>query len=235
KLNGDTLHYTVTAGTMVLKEEDGKALASIFFVAYTKNAVDDLAKRPITFTFNGGPGSSSVWLHMGAFAPKQLLRDDVGNPYPPPYKLIDNPYTLLDATDLVFIDPVTTGFSRPAPGVPNSKFHGVQQDVESVGEFIRMYTTRYKRWQSPKFLAGESYGGTRAAGLVGWLQARHSMNVNGVIFVSPALNFQTIRFDDGNDLPFALFLPTYTATAWYHKKLSQELQLDLRKALTEAE
>src|SRR5207249_8429463 len=115
-----------------------------------KNAADP-AKRPITFTFNGGPGSSSVWLHMGAFAPKKVLLDDVGNPPAPPYKLIDNPYGLLDVTDLVFIDPVTTGYSRPAPGVPNSKFHGVQQDIETVGEFIRLYTTRYKRWPSPKF------------------------------------------------------------------------------------
>jgi carboxypeptidase C (cathepsin A) len=235
KLGETQLDYTVTAGTLVLKEEDGKPLASVFFVAYTKNGAD-LTKRPVTFAFNGGPGSSSVWLHMGAFAPKKVQLDDDGNPPPPPYRLVDNPSTLLDITDLVFIDPVTTGYSRPAPGVPNSKFHGVQQDVESVGEFIRLYTTRYKRWPSPKFLAGESYGGTRAAGLVAWLQDRQNMNFNGVILVSPALNFQTIVFNEGNDLPYVLFLPTYAATAWYHKRLSRELQAEeLKKTVAEAE
>jgi carboxypeptidase C (cathepsin A) len=235
KVGNTPLEYTATAGTIELKEEGGKPLAGVFFVAYTKNGVLDLAKRPITFTFNGGPGSSSVWLHMGAFAPKKVKLDDDGNALPPPYKLVDNEYHLLDFTDLVFIDPVTTGYSRPAADVPNSKFHGVQQDIESVGEFIRLYTTRYKRWQSPKFLAGESYGGTRAAALSYFLQHRHNYFLNGVVLVSPALNFQAIRFDEGNDLPFALFLPTYTASAWYHKKLSKDLQSDLRTTLAEAE
>jgi len=228
------LEYVATAGTLVLKEEDGKPLAGVFFVAYTKTGVSDLSKRPVTFTFNGGPGSSSVWLHMGAFGPKKVLLDDDGNPLPPPYKLVDNPFNLLNVTDLVFIDPVSTGFSRPAPGVPNSKFHGVQQDLDTVGEFIRLYTTRYNRWQSPKFLAGESYGGTRAAGLASVLQDKHTMGLNGVILISPAINFQTIRFDEGNDLPFVLFLPTYTATAWYHKCLAKELQSDLSATVAEA-
>jgi carboxypeptidase C (cathepsin A) len=183
KFGKGELSYTATAGTLQLKEEDGKALANIFFTAYTLDTAEPLAKRPITFTFNGGPGSSSVWLHMGAFAPKKVQLDDEGNALPPPYKLVDNEYNLLDFTDLVFIDPVTTGYSRPAPGVLNSKFHGVQQDVELVGEFIRLYTTRFKRWQSPKFLAGESYGGTRAAALVPhvttkYYEAGHMMYVN---------------------------------------------------------
>jgi carboxypeptidase C (cathepsin A) len=229
-----SLDYTATAGTLVLKDEDGKPLASIFFVAYTKDGIKDLSKRPVTFTFNGGPGSSSAWLHMGAFGPKRVQLDDEGNPLPSPARLVDNPYNLLDATDLVFIDPVTTGYSRPAPGVPNSKFHGFQQDLDSVGEFIRLYTTHFKRWPSPKFLAGESYGGTRAAGLASLLLDKHNMSLNGVILVSPALNFETIRFDEGNDLPYVLFLPTYTATAWYHKCLAKELQSDLRKTLAEA-
>jgi carboxypeptidase C (cathepsin A) len=235
KFGKDELSYTATAGTLQLKEEDGKPLANIFFTAYTLNGVANLAKRPITFTFNGGPGSSSVWLHMGAFAPKKVLLDDNGDTLPPPYKLVDNEYNLLDFTDLVFIDPVTTGYSRPAPGVPNSKFHGVQQDIESVGEFVRLYTTRFQRWQSPKFLAGESYGGTRAAALSHFLQERHNLFLNGVVLVSPALNFETIRFDEGNDLPYALFLPTYTASAWYHKKLSKEQQDDRQQTLAEAE
>ncbi len=228
---GANLNCTATTGTLVLKDEDGKPLANMFFVAYTKNDVKDLSKRPITFTFNGGPGAAAVWLHLGAFGPKKVHLDDEGNSLPPPYRLVDNVYHLLDTTDLVFIDPVGTGFSRPAPGVPNSKFHGVQQDLETVGDFIHLYTTRYKRWPSPKFLAGESYGGTRAAGLTSLLQDRHSMNLNGVILVSPAINFETIEFDEGNDLPYALFLPTYTATAWYHKRLDKS---DLAQTLAEA-
>jgi carboxypeptidase C (cathepsin A) len=234
KIGDATLDYTTAAGTIVLKDEHDKAQASIFYVAYTKNGVKDSSKRPITFTFNGGPGSSSVWLHMGAFAPKKVHMDEDGNQPPPPYKLVENPYHLLELTDLVFIDPVTTGYSRPAPGVASSKFHGVQQDIESVGEFIRLYTTRNKRWPSPKFIAGESYGGTRACGLVAHLQDRHNLNFNGVILVSPAINFQTIRFDEGNDLPFACFLPTYAATAWYHKRLPKDLQADLGKTIAEA-
>jgi carboxypeptidase C (cathepsin A) len=233
-LNGKKLDYTATAGNLLLKEENGKVKASVFFIAYTKE-VKEPSKRPIMFTFNGGPGSSSVWLHLGAFGPKRVLMTDKGDPLPPPYKLVDNEYTLLDQTDLVFIDPVTTGYSRPAPGQDKKQFHGVQEDVQSVGEFIRLYTTRYKRWDSPKYLAGESYGTTRAAGLASHLQDALGMNLNGIILVSSILNFQTARFDEGNDLPYVLFLPTYTATAWYHKKLSAELMGDLRQTLKEVE
>lgn len=234
-IKGEKLDYTATAGNMLLKEEDGKVKASIFFIAYTRDGVKDLKKRPVTFTFNGGPGSSSVWLHMGAFGPKRVHMTDKGEALPPPYKLVDNEETLLDVTDLVFIDPPSTGFSRIAPGEKHKDFHGVQEDVKAVGEFIRLYTTRHRRWDSPKFLAGESYGTTRAAGLAGYLQDQLGMNLNGIMLVSAVLNFQTIRFDDGNDLPYILYLPTYTATAWYHKKLGAELQEDLRKALDEAE
>jgi carboxypeptidase C (cathepsin A) len=234
-LAGQKLNYTATAGTMVLRDDEGKARANLFFVAYTK-ADADPATRPITFTFNGGPGSSSVWLHMGAFGPKRVRLAEDGGPLPPPYRLDDNDLSILDLTDLVFIDPVTTGYSRPVPGQNAKQFHGVQEDVQAVGDFIRQYTTKYERWASPKFLAGESYGTTRAAGLVGYLQDRHGMNFNGVVLVSAILNFQTARFDEGNDLPYPLFLPTYTATAWYHKKLPDALQkLPLRKVLDEAE
>jgi carboxypeptidase C (cathepsin A) len=150
--------------------------------------------------------------------------------------LIDNESSLLDLTDLVFIDPVSTGYSRPAPGVDSKRFHGVQEDVQSVGDFIRLFATRYDRWASPKYLAGESYGTTRAAGLAGYLQDRHGMYMNGILLISAALNFQTLRFDEGNDLPYTLFLPTYTATAWYHKKLPPDLQgRSLADVLAEAE
>ncbi|MFC1936182.1 S10 family peptidase [Chloroflexota bacterium] len=238
-IKGETLAYTVTAGTIVLKDEDEKEgekpKASIFYIAYSKDGVEDPAERPITFSFNGGPGSSSIWLHLGVLGPKRVLMDDEGNPPAPPYKLVPNDFTLLDKTDLVFIDPVSTGFSRAVPGEKADQFHEVKKDIESVGDFIRLWMTRNQRWASPKFLIGESYGTTRAAGLAGYLHQRHGMYLNGVMLVSSILNFQTAYFHPGNDLPFILFLPTYTATAWYHNKLDKELQKDLRKTLDEVE
>jgi carboxypeptidase C (cathepsin A) len=228
--------YTANAGTLLLKEEDGRPKASIFFVAYTRDGVKDVASRPVTFTFNGGPGSSSVWLHLGTFGPRRVAMDDEGMGAPPPGRLVDNADSLLDVSDLVFIDPVTTGFSRAVPGEDPKQFHGVQGDLESVGEFIRLWSSRYGRWASPKFLAGESYGTTRAAGLVNFLQQRHGMYFNGVLLISTLLNFQTVGFDVGNDLPYPLFLPTYTAAAWYHRKLPADLQQGgLKNALAEAE
>jgi carboxypeptidase C (cathepsin A) len=234
RLGGQEIKYTATAGTTLLKLEDGTPKASVFYIAYTKDDVTDLSQRPITFTFNGGPGSSSVWLHLGAFGPRRVQMGDVGSLLPPPYKLVDNDASLLDITDLVFIDPVSTGYSRAVPGEAPAQFHGIQQDVESVADFIRLYATRAKRWSSPKFLAGESYGTTRAAGLSGYLQQRYGMYLNGIILISSILNFETARFDTGNDLPYILFLPTYTAIAWYHKKLPADLQGDLQKALDES-
>ncbi len=222
-VGGTAVAYTARSGTLVMKDEEGKPRASFFFTAYTKDGADP-SKRPVTFTFNGGPGSSSVWLHMGAFGPKRVnYLDDAGHAAKPPYRLVDNESTILDVTDLVFIDPVTTGFSRAIPFNDANKFHGVDSDIQSVGEFIRLWTTRYARWASPKFLAGESYGTTRAAGLSGWL-GNQGFYLNGIVLISSILNFETTSFDTANDLGFALFLPTYTATAWYHKKLSPDLQ-----------
>jgi len=227
-LNGEKINYTVTTGTIVLKEEDfeqgEKQKASIFYVAYTKNG--ESISRPVTFSFNGGPGSSSVWLHLGLLGPKRVLMDEEGQPIGPPHQLVDNEYSLLDQTDLVFIDPVSTGYSRTVPKEKPDQFHEVKKDIESVGEFIRIWTTRNKRWTSPKFLIGESYGTTRAAGLAGYLHQRHGMYLNGIMFISSILNFLTASFDEGNDLPYILFLPSYTATAWYHKKLQEDLQDD---------
>jgi carboxypeptidase C (cathepsin A) len=235
-LNGEQIDYTVTTGTIVLKEEDveegEKQKASIFYIAYTKDNV--LEDRPLTFSFNGGPGSSSVWLHLGLVGPKRVLMTEEGDPVGPPHKLVDNEFSLFDQTDLVFIDPVSTGYSRPVPKEKPDQFHTVKKDIESVGEFIRIWTTRNKRWTSPKFLIGESYGTTRAAGLAGYLHERHGMYLNGIMFISSILNFITAQFDEGNDLPFILFLPSYTATAWYHHKLSDDLQADLEKAVQEA-
>jgi len=246
-IGGQEIRYSVTCGTMVLKEEaqkkgekegesEGeKPRATIFFVAYTRDDVLDRHKRPLTFSFNGGPGSSSVWLHMGLLGPRRVLFDDYGFAYPPPYKLVDNAYSLLDQTDLVFIDPVSTGFSRAVPGEKPNQFHGFKKDIESVGDFIRLYTSRYQRWTSPKFLIGESYGTTRAAGLSGYLQDRHGMYLNGIMLISSILYFQTTDFSVGNDLPYILFLPTYAATAWYHHRLGEDLQQNLQASLAEVE
>lgn len=235
RIGGQEIKYTATAGTIVMKTEEGDPKATVFYIAYTRDDVSDLSQRPVMFTFNGGPGSSSVWLHLGAFGPRRVDMGDAGALLPPPYKLVDNESSLLDTTDIVFIDPVSTGYSRPAPGESPNQFHGVQEDVQSVGDFIRLYTTRNKRWSSPKFLAGESYGTTRAAGLSGYLQGRYGMYLNGIILVSTILNFQTADFNSGNDLPYILYLPTYTAIAWYHKRLPSDLQSDLKKAVQESE
>ena len=241
-VGGKTLNYTATAGTIILKEEveeDGgeisKPKASIFFIAYTLDDDSQASQRPLTFSFNGGPGSSSVWLHLGILGPRRVLLDKEGFAQSPPYRLVNNDYSILDVSDLVFIDPVSTGYSRAVPGEKPQQFHDFKKDIESVGEFIRLYTTRYKRWSSPKFLIGESYGTTRAAGLSGFLLDRHGMFLNGIMLVSSILNFQDARFDIGNDLPNILFLPSYTATAWYHKKLPTELQEDLQTTLEEVE
>jgi carboxypeptidase C (cathepsin A) len=242
KIRGKEIKYTVTAGTMVLKEETAdrekeaegeKPRAQIFFVAYTKDGGADKSKRPLTFSFNGGPGSSSVWLHLGVLGPRRVLMQNDGELPPPPYKLTDNEFSILDETDLVFIDPMNTGYSRPVEGVKPKEWHGFKKDIQSVGDFIRLYTTRNNRWLSPKFLIGESYGTTRSAGLSGYLQERHGMYLNGIMLISSVLDFTTIDFNINNDLPYIMYLPGYTATAWYHEVL--EPHKPLQTWLTEAE
>lgn len=236
KMGAGTLRYTVTTGMMPIKNSaTGETEGQIFFMAYTLDTEQDPARRPLMFSFNGGPGSSSVWLHLGALGPRRVKMLDDGGLPPPPYQLVDNEQTWLDQTDLVFIDPVGTGFSRAARPELGSRFFGLRGDLETVGEFIRMYLTRYKRWASPLFLVGESYGTTRAAGLAGYLVDR-GIAFNGIVLVSTILNFQTVSFAQGNDLGYALHFPTYTATAWYHKKLPADLQQkELRKVLDEVE
>lgn len=235
-INGVRVRYKVTAGYIPLTRETGEAKANIFYVAYEKDGVSDPSKRPLTFSFNGGPGSSSVWLHLGVLGPRRVQMTDNGDPLPPPYKLIDNDYSWLDLTDMVFIDPVSTGFSRAITDKDAKGFHGYNGDIESVGDFIRRYVTTEDRWASPKFVIGESYGTTRASGLSEHLLNKYGMYLNGVILVSAITNFQTARFVQGNDLPHSLFLPTYTASAWYHKRLDKELQeKSLREVLDMAE
>ncbi|MBI4877054.1 MAG: peptidase S10 [Acidobacteria bacterium] len=234
-LGGRTLLYTTTTGRMPIRDAKGETEAHIFYIAYTLDGVADPGKRRLMFSFNGGPGSASVWLHLGAIGPKRVpMRDDGAMPAPP-FQLAANDATLLDEADLVFIDPVGTGYSRPVKPELQQKFSSRQGDLESVGEFIRLYLTRNRRWLSPLLLIGESYGTTRAAGLAGYLIDR-GIAFNGIALVSTILNFQTSRFARGNDLPFPLLLPTYTATAWHHKRLPADLQkMDLRKLLSEVE
>ncbi len=235
-IEGRKIEYTATAGNLTLKKEDGTERASIFYIAYTSGKETDHPKRPVTFSFNGGPGSSSVWMHLGLLGPRRVKLDDFGRQPPPPYALIDNEFSLLDKTDLVFIDPVSTGYSRASDESKAKEFHGIDGDVESVGEFIRLYLTRNGRWDSPKFLIGESYGTTRATALAHHLQGKRGIYLNGLMLVSSVLQFQTLRFNDGNDLPNIVFLPGYTATAWYHKKLPPNLQKKpLREVLKLAE
>lgn len=233
-VNGRVIPYKAHAGYMTLKNEKGEDQANVFFTAYLLETLDDPAKRPITFVFNGGPGSSSVWLHMGGVGPRRVLMTDEGKNLSPPYVAIDNEHTWLDKTDLVFIDPMMTGYSRPAAEIEKEKFLGYEEDVQLVGDFIRQFVSEYERWASPKFLAGESYGTTRAAGLAGYLQDRHGMYLNGLVLISAVLNFQTLLTHPGNDLPYLLHLPSFAATAWYHGKLDTTYK-DLQSLLNEVE
>jgi carboxypeptidase C (cathepsin A) len=233
RVGAKVLKYKVTTGFMPLKNEEGKTEARIFFMAYVAERPGGPSQRPLMFSFNGGPGSSSVWLHLGALGPRRVKMLQDGGLPAPPYELVDNEHTWLEFTDLVFIDPVGTGYSRAEKD--GKKYWGVQGDIQSVGEFIRLYLTRHERWASPLFLVGESYGTTRAAGLSGHLVDR-GIAFNGIVLVSSILNFQTARFTKGNDLPFVLFLPTYSATAWYHKRLPADLQArPLKDVLAEVE
>ena len=233
ELEGATLRYSATTGKMPLKDARDNIVAQIFYTAYTLERDRDTAERPLIFVFNGGPGSASIWLHIGALGPRRVDMGAEGFMPPPPYRLIDNAYTWLDLGDLVFIDPVGTGYSRASDPDDNQKYWGLEADLEAVGEFIRLYLSRNRRWTSPLYLAGESYGTTRAAGLAGHLIDR-GIAFNGVVLISTIMNFQTARFTKANDLPYTLFLPSYCAAAHYHGRLDAALQArELRGLLSE--
>lgn len=228
-IGGKKINYTARAGFLPLTKSDGTLRGHLFYVSYTKSGTNK--KRPITYCFNGGPGSSSVWLHMGAFGPKRVKSKGDGSLESVPGELENNPHSLLDVCDLVFIDPVGTGLSRAQDETHEKDFLNVQGDIESVGDFIYNYTNEFSRWDSPKYISGESYGTTRASGLASYLQDRYGMYLNGLVLLSIAMDFQTLLFNPSNDLPYPLLLPTFAATAWFHKTLKPNFQKKSLKVL----
>lgn len=233
-IGGQRIDYDATVGNIVLRDTADQPIASIFYTAYARRGVHDPGRRPITFAYNGGPGSSSVWIHMGAFGPRRVAIPDTAHAPPPPYTIVDNENSLLDRTDIVFIDPVGTGFSKPLGHAKATMFWGVDEDVHALAQFISRYLSENGRWNSPRYLLGESYGTTRSAALVNYLQTRDNMDFNGVVLMSSVLDFQTITFDPGNDMPYVLYLPSYAAVAWYHHALPQQPSV-LRPFLAEVE
>jgi carboxypeptidase C (cathepsin A) len=232
-VNGKPLHYTATTGRLPIKRGDGKIEAEMFFVAYTLDE-QDASKRPLTFAFNGGPGSSSIWLHMGALGPRKVVLQPDGFMPPAPYHLEDNPYSLLDKSDLVLVDAIGTGFSRAENADLFKKFWGVKGDIEAFSEFIRLFITRYERWSSPLYLLGESYGTTRSAGIAGHL-ADQGISFNGITLLSMVLNFETLEDTKTNDQPYIFLVPSFTTIAGYHHKLPSDLAQDMNKARQESE
>jgi len=233
KLGNQTIPYKATAGTILLKDDKDEPIASIFYVAYIRSDVKDTSQRPIAFVYNGGPGSSSAPLHMGAFGPKRVVTPDAQAAPPAPYQLVDNANCLLDAADLVFIDPVGTGYSHVVGKGENKQFWGIDEDAKSMSQFITTYVNRNNRWNSAKFLIGESYGTFRDAVLVDYLQNHESMYFNGIVMISTVLDFETISFNPGEDLSYVLYLPSYAAAAWYQKTLTDR-PADLNSFLAEA-
>jgi carboxypeptidase C (cathepsin A) len=225
---GQPVAYEVSAGKLQILKDDGKPRASVFHVSYERTDIDDKQRRPVMFAFNGGPGSSAVWLHLGGLGPKRVnFTGDGTLPPVPPAQVVDNPLSILDVCDLVFIDPVSTGYSRPESDAKPAEFHGLNEDVESVGEFIRRWVTEHKRWGSPKYLLGESYGGVRAAGLAAQLQSRYGMMLNGVVLLSSLLDFATIQ----GDLSQVVYLPAYTGVAHFHGKLGGDRDALVRQSV----
>ncbi len=233
RVGGKLLHYTATAGRLPIKDQAGKTNALMFYVAYTLDN-SEAGTRPLTFAFNGGPGSASIWLHMGALGPRKVVLQKQGFMPAAPYRLEDNGETLLDKTDLVLVDAIGTGFSRPRDMAAGKKFWGLKGDIQSFGEFIRLYITRNERWASPLYLFGESYGTTRSAGISGYL-ADQGISFNGIVLLSTVLAFETLEFNKTNDVPYPLILPTYTMIAAYHHKLAPELSQNLEKTRAEVE
>jgi carboxypeptidase C (cathepsin A) len=221
RIGGQTVPYKATASTMLLKNEKGEPTALLYSTAYTRTDVKDLSQRPLAFLYNGGPGAASVWVHMGAYGPRRVGSVDVGGIVAPPYKIVDNNESLLDRADLVFIDPVGTGFSHAVGKAQDKDFWGVDQDMKSLAQFIQLYVTRNNRWNSPKFLIGESYGTFRSAALGNYLQSHENIYLNGIVLMSCVLDVGTISFNPGDDMTYVFYVPSYAASAWYQKALKE--------------
>lgn len=219
RIGDQTINYKATASTTLLKDDKGEPTALMYSTAYTRSDVKDFSQRPIAFIYNGGPGSASVWLHMGAFGPRRVATDNATATPPAPYKVVDNSESLLDKTDMVFIDPVGTGFSHAVGKAQDKDFWGVDSDIRSLAQFISTYVSRNNRWNSPKFLIGESYGTFRSVALGNYLQSSDGMYINGIVLISNVIDVGTLSFSPGDDRPYMFYLPTYAATAWYYKLL----------------
>jgi carboxypeptidase C (cathepsin A) len=219
RIGGQSIPYKATASTTLLKNDKGDATGLLYSVAYTRSDTKDLSQRPVSFLYNGGPGSATMWLHMGAFGPRRAYTVDGSFTPPAPYKLVDNPESLLDKTDLVFIDAMGTGYSHAVCKAQEKDFYGIDEDVEAFAQFIVTYLSRNDRWNSPKFLIGESYGTTRSAALGNYLQSHDTVHLNGIVLISTVLDFATLTFPAGDDRPYIFYLPSYAAVAWYHKVL----------------
>jgi carboxypeptidase C (cathepsin A) len=233
KIGSQTISYKAAASTTLIKDDKGDPTANIFTIAYTRSDAKDMSQRPISFVYNGGPGSSSIWLHMGAFGPRRVVTTDAGPTPPPPFKMVDNGDCLLDKTDLVFIDPVGTGFSRAVGKAKDKDFWGIDQDVKSLAQFVATYISRNGRWNSPKFLIGESYGTFRSAALGNYLQNHNGMYFNGIVLISSVLDLGTLSFNPGDDMPYVFYVPSYAATAAYHKML-KDAPTDINAFVAEA-
>jgi carboxypeptidase C (cathepsin A) len=234
RVGDETVEYDAVVGSLILRDEDEAAEAEVFYTAYFRTGTEDQAPRPIMFAYNGGPGSASFWLHMGIMGPRRVETPVVGHQPPPPYTLEDNPYTLLDKTDIVMLDPVGTGFSRPLGDAQGSDFWGIDEDASSLTQFIRRFLSQYQRWNSPRYLLGESYGTTRSAVLARHLQ-RANIDLNGIILVSAVLEFRTIQFAPGDDLPYVVNLPSYAVVAAYLDALPGAPPEDLQAFMSEVE
>ncbi len=233
RVGGQTIAYKATAGTILLKDAKDEPTALMFYTAYVRSEVRDVRERPVAFIYNGGPGAASVWLHMGAFGPQRVATATAAATPPPPYQIADNPNTLLDKTDMVFIDPVGTGYSRAVGKAQDKDFWGVDPDMRAMAQFIQHYVNQNNRWNSPKFLIGESYGTFRSAVLAQYLQSHDNMAINGIVLISAILDGGTLSFPPGEDLAYVLYLPSYAATAWYHQVLKDRPE-DLKAFLDEA-
>ena len=212
RIGSQLVPYRATAATLLLKNDKDETIGSLYYTAYTRTGAGDPSQRPLSFIYNGGPGSASAWLHMGAFGPRRIVTTDARPTPPPPYQVVDNQSSLIDVTDMVFIDPIGTGFSKPVGKGTGKDFWGVDEDAKALAQFISQYVSRNGRWASPKYLIGESYGTTRSAVLGSRLE-RDGISLNGIVLISSVLDFETLLFSAGHDLSYELYLPSYARPA----------------------